>query len=210
DVYKRQVIGRENVSRSFVTQIFTRKVDGSQYIRTRNDGGFTWTSWRKIYSEALKPTAAEVGAQPVNDKLNAFVSSLVSTTGQDFKIREKRAMVGTTANLIINYANDYTTVDVQSSLSASGNIYANSGTIQLAGAMNLTYRASKGLAVYTGGVNKAGWFGARNADWFHLETDATNGFYSYSHIEVPTIRARGTATVFTLNATGSVSGEGIT
>lgn len=204
------VIGRENVSRSFVTQIFTRKVDGSQYIRTRNDGGFAWTSWRKIYSEALKPTAAEVGAQPVNDKLNAFVSSLVSTTGQDFKIREKRAMVGTTANLIINYANDYTTVDVQSSLSASGNIYANSGTIQLAGAMNLTYSASKGLAVYTGGVNKAGWFGARNADWFHLETDATNGFYSYSHIEVPTIRARGAATVLTLNATGSVSGEGIT
>ncbi|EOV0168446.1 hypothetical protein ACOIYK_001888 [Vibrio parahaemolyticus] len=55
------VIGRENISRSFVTQIFTRKVDGSQYIRTRNDGGFAWTPWKKIYSEALKPTAAELG-----------------------------------------------------------------------------------------------------------------------------------------------------
>ncbi|EPN4965783.1 hypothetical protein ACT0LX_003363 [Vibrio parahaemolyticus] len=204
------VIGRENESRSFVTQIFTRKSDCSQYIRTRNDGGFAWTPWKKIYSEALKPTAAEVGAQPVNQKLTNFTNSLVDTKGQDFLIRDKRAMVGTTANLIINYANDYTTVDVQSSLSASGHIYANSGTIQLAGAMNLTYSASKGLAVYTGGVNKAGWFGARNTSWFHLETDAPNGFYSYSHLEVPTIRARGTATVLTLNAIGSASGEGIT
>ncbi|MDS1996464.1 pyocin knob domain-containing protein [Vibrio parahaemolyticus] len=194
------VIGRGTASNSFVTQIFTRKTDCSQYIRTRNDGSFEWTSWKKIYSEALKPTAVEVGAQPVNDKLNAFVSSLVSTTGQDFKIREKRAMVGTTANLIINYANDYTTVDVQSSLSASGNIYANSGTIQLAGAMNLTYSASKGLAVYTGGVNKAGWFGARNTTWFHLETDATNGFYSYSHIEAPSLRTRGSITASTYTA----------
>ncbi|MGZ7485528.1 pyocin knob domain-containing protein [Vibrio parahaemolyticus] len=55
------VIGRGTASNSFVTQIFTRKTDCSQYIRTRNDGSFEWTSWKKIYSEALKPTAAELG-----------------------------------------------------------------------------------------------------------------------------------------------------
>ncbi|EJG1284900.1 hypothetical protein CUX29_RS22800 [Vibrio parahaemolyticus] len=68
--------------------------------------------------------------------------------------------------------------------------------------------SDKGLVLDYNG--KSAWIGCRNTSWFHLETDATNGFYSYSHIEVPTIRARGTATVLTLNATGSVSGEGIT
>ncbi len=217
------VIGRENESRSFVTQIFTRKVDGAQHIRTRNDGGFAWTPWKKIYSETLKPTAAElgvavclpssqsvdlntyntisksgfysisanttnwpfggsggslivsahgsgayvtqlafsatsnltkirtnteggawspwhtfytsenkptaseVGAQPTHQKLTDFTNSLVSTLGQDFRIRDKRAIVGTTSNLIVNYAGDFTQVDVMSSMTVSGVLKGASG-----------------------------------------------------------------------------------
>ncbi|HAS6646005.1 TPA: hypothetical protein I7259_20445 [Vibrio parahaemolyticus] len=103
------VIGRENESKSFVTQIFTRKADGSQYIRTRNDGGLAWTPWKKIYSEALKPTASDVG-----------LPSLSFTSGK-------------------------------------GTTFTDSG--------------------------KKAWIGARNTSWVHLETDATSGFYSYSHFE---------------------------
>ncbi|MGL1404357.1 pyocin knob domain-containing protein [Vibrio parahaemolyticus] len=103
------VIGRENESKSFVTQIFTRKTDSSQYIRTRNDGGLAWTPWKKIYSEALKPTASDVG-----------LPSLSFTSGK-------------------------------------GTTFTDSG--------------------------KKAWIGARNTSWVHLETDATSGFYSYSHFE---------------------------
>ncbi|EGR0375093.1 TPA: pyocin knob domain-containing protein [Vibrio parahaemolyticus] len=129
------VIGRENESKSFVTQIFTRKADGSQYIRTRNDGGLAWTPWKKIYSEALKPTASDVG-----------LPSLSFTSGK-------------------------------------GTTFTDSG--------------------------KKAWIGARNTSWVHLETDATNGFYSYSHIEVPTLTARGKLQGLSLNATGTVAGEGL-
>ncbi|WP_281946763.1 pyocin knob domain-containing protein [Vibrio parahaemolyticus] len=79
------VIGRENESKSFVTQIFTRKADGSQYIRTRNDGGLAWTPWKKIYSEALKPTASDVGLPSL---------SFTSGKGTTFTDSGKKAWIG--------------------------------------------------------------------------------------------------------------------
>ncbi|ELH4810056.1 hypothetical protein Q9X96_003089 [Vibrio vulnificus] len=70
----------------------------------------------EVYHQGNKPTASDVGAQPANSKLTDYVNSLVSTVGQDFRIRDKRALVGTTSNLIINYASDFAQVEVQSSL----------------------------------------------------------------------------------------------
>lgn len=60
-----QVIGRGAANASFVTQILTSKGNGSQMIRTRNDGSMAWIPWVKIYSESQKPTAADVGLSNV-------------------------------------------------------------------------------------------------------------------------------------------------
>ncbi|HHG3075768.1 TPA: pyocin knob domain-containing protein [Vibrio parahaemolyticus] len=59
-----QVIGRGKASGSFCTQIITYKDNGKQMIRTRNDGGFAWTSWRKIYSEVQKPSWDDIQSKP--------------------------------------------------------------------------------------------------------------------------------------------------
>ncbi|WP_370558425.1 pyocin knob domain-containing S74 family peptidase [Edwardsiella tarda] len=63
-----QVIGRGRAARSFVTQILTWRANGRQMIRTRNDGAMAWTAWTRIYSDAQKPSATDVGALPVNEK----------------------------------------------------------------------------------------------------------------------------------------------
>lgn len=60
-----QVIGLGRVGGSFVTQIYTRRIDGAQWVRTRNDGAFGWFPWKRVYSEAFKPTPADVGALPI-------------------------------------------------------------------------------------------------------------------------------------------------
>ncbi|EMU5562164.1 hypothetical protein WN238_001498 [Vibrio parahaemolyticus] len=195
------VIGRENISRSFVTQIFTRKVDGAQYIRTRNDGGFAWTSWKKIYSEALKPTAAEVGAQPVNQKLTNYTNSLVDANGQDFLIRDKRAMVGTTSNLIINYAKDFTTVDVQSPMTVLGDFSANSIRFRVH-----TTSEYKGLHIWNGGST-------RGNVWEMANPNGT-GYLFYADKTMtkwvtPKFAVTGIVDAITLNATGTGSGQGI-
>ena len=56
------VVGSDKDLQSFVTQIATDKSSGVTYIRTRNDGTMTWTTWNKQYSEKSKPTPADVGA----------------------------------------------------------------------------------------------------------------------------------------------------
>ncbi|EGQ9864509.1 hypothetical protein FYU90_24905 [Vibrio parahaemolyticus] len=78
------VIGRGNAANSFVTQIATFKESGVQYIRTRNDGSFAWTSWRKIYSEAAKPTAAELGVAvclPSSQSVDLNTYNTISKSG---------------------------------------------------------------------------------------------------------------------------------
>ncbi|WP_407531623.1 pyocin knob domain-containing protein [Vibrio parahaemolyticus] len=86
------VIGRGSVSRSFVTQIATFKESGVQYIRTRNDGSFEWTSWRKIYSEAAKPTAAEIGA--LSSTTSVVWNATGAGSGQGIAYNGKTAIGG--------------------------------------------------------------------------------------------------------------------
>ncbi|MGL4763843.1 MAG: pyocin knob domain-containing S74 family peptidase [Aeromonas sp.] len=57
-----EVIGSGTAATTFATQILTWKDSSRQMIRTRNDGAMAWSPWKKIYSEAQKPTAADVGA----------------------------------------------------------------------------------------------------------------------------------------------------
>jgi hypothetical protein len=52
-----------------------------------------------------------------------------TNAGQDFLGRGKRCIVATTTNMILNYGNDFTQVDVQSSLTATGNITASGDVI---------------------------------------------------------------------------------
>ncbi|ELA9841210.1 tail fiber domain-containing protein [Vibrio parahaemolyticus] len=131
-----QVIGRGKAGASFATQIVTFKEDGRQYIRARNDGAFAWTPWRKIYSEAQKPTAADVGLSYISQ--NSSYGAQVALSGKFVRI------------------------------------------------------------------------GCRNTSWCHLETDATSGFYSYDHFEVPSITARDEVRGITgVNAEGTASGQGL-
>ncbi|WP_370561122.1 pyocin knob domain-containing S74 family peptidase [Edwardsiella tarda] len=77
-----QVIGRGTAARSFVTQILTWRANGRQMIRTRNDGAMAWTQWTRIYSDAQKPSAADVGALPVNEKAINTLSLAVQRNTQ--------------------------------------------------------------------------------------------------------------------------------
>lgn len=64
------VVGSGKDLQNFVTQIATERTNGATYIRTRNDGTMTWTTWNKQYSEKSKPTPADVGAAAVvNSKI---------------------------------------------------------------------------------------------------------------------------------------------
>ena len=66
---------------SFVTQLATDKATGIQYTRVKNDDvSNTWTAWKKNYSEAAKPTAADVGALATGS-YNPRADSMNNTDG---------------------------------------------------------------------------------------------------------------------------------
>ncbi|UNA01812.1 hypothetical protein PVA8_122 [Vibrio phage PVA8] len=95
-------------------------------------------------------------------------SSLISSNGgQDFKIRNKRALVGTTSNLIVNYGNDFTDVTVQSALLSTGRMTAYGSAASYAYASHYTsqapfyhYKSSSGTSEYhafmKGDINHSG------------------------------------------------------
>ncbi|QIW90683.1 UNVERIFIED_ORG: hypothetical protein GCAPEGMB_00336 [Vibrio phage V07] len=95
-------------------------------------------------------------------------SSLISSNGgQDFKIRDKRALVGTTSNLIVNYGNDFTDVTVQSALLSTGRMTAYGSAASYAYASHYTsqapfyhYKSSSGSSEYhafmKGDINHSG------------------------------------------------------
>lgn len=55
---------------------------------------------------------------------------------------------------------------------------------------------------------KNGWFGARNNDWFHIETDTTNGFYSYDNFNIPNLTVRAGLSAVTVGAAGTGTSQG--
>ncbi|WP_108263702.1 hypothetical protein [Vibrio parahaemolyticus] len=83
-------------------------------------GGTVYANGSRVYNSAYHPSADTATTATY---LN---SDLITGSGQDLKIRDKRALVGTTSNLIINYGNDYTHALVQSQLRASGEIISSS------------------------------------------------------------------------------------
>ncbi|ALP46957.1 tail fibers protein [Vibrio phage phi-Grn1] len=99
-----------------------------------------------------------------------FIHYLGATTNE-FKIGTRQSDVDTTALTIPRGT---------SNVFVGGNLYANGGTVQLASKINLTYDSTRVLTVYNGNNSKSAWIGCRNSSYAHMETNATNGFYSYS------------------------------
>ena len=93
-------------------------------FRTYNGDHKVWNPWHRIYHDADKPTPNEIGAQPHHAKLDGLAGSLTDFGGQDIRIRGKRALVGSTGNLLINYSNDFAKTEVMSDLQVDKNITA--------------------------------------------------------------------------------------
>ncbi|EIE5875892.1 hypothetical protein LDV99_002751 [Vibrio parahaemolyticus] len=62
------------------------------------------------------------------------------------------------------------------------NIYVKGGQVNLVNKFKLIGETN-GVKINSVTHGKNAWFGARNTSWFHIETDATSGFYSYSPFE---------------------------
>ncbi|TMO64197.1 phage tail protein [Pseudoalteromonas aurantia] len=90
-----------------------------------------------------------------SDKLARFESSLIDATGQDFNIRNKRALVGFEGKLIINYASDWSHVDANGTWRFTGNIERNShNSGYLVGSYNnIGPNETKTNPIYTIGSN---------------------------------------------------------
>ncbi|MBQ4844937.1 phage tail protein [Pseudoalteromonas sp. MMG005] len=102
------------------------------------------------YSTQNKPTPADI-----SDKLARFESSLIDATGQDFRIRNKRALVGLDDRLVINYNSDWSHVDAGGTWRFTGNIernYHNSGYL-VGSYNNVGENSTKTNPIYTIGSN---------------------------------------------------------
>ncbi|EJG0012992.1 hypothetical protein NV104_002651 [Vibrio parahaemolyticus] len=91
------------------------------------------------------------------------------------------------------------------------NIGVKGGLINLASKHRIVGETN-GVKMQNVANGKNAWFGARNADWFHMETDATNGFYSYDNFNIPNLTVRAGVSAVTVGAsgTGTGTGQGIT
>ncbi|ATD05626.1 phage tail protein [Pseudoalteromonas piscicida] len=87
------------------------------FVRYRSADGI-WSSWGAFYTEHNKPKPADI-----SEKLDRFERSYIDTNGgQDLKIRNKRALVGTTSNLEINYGTDWSSVYAYGNWNFGGDI----------------------------------------------------------------------------------------
>lgn len=102
-----QVIGRGKATNSFVTQILTWRGDGRQMIRTRTDGSFSWGPWKKIYSEAQKPTPSEIGAAAASHGHARQFGSEQSLTTEDLDTIKTPGVYAQHANANTSAARHY-------------------------------------------------------------------------------------------------------
>ncbi|EJG0782058.1 hypothetical protein C2F72_RS01420 [Vibrio parahaemolyticus] len=88
------------------------------------------------------------------------------------------------------------------------NIGVKGGLINLASKHRIVGETN-GVKLQNVANGKNAWLGSRNADWFHMETDANNGFYSYDNFNIPNLTVRAGVTAVTVGASGTGSGQGI-
>ncbi|OTW07829.1 hypothetical protein BA746_00400 [Vibrio parahaemolyticus] len=70
----------------------------------------------------------------------------------------------------------------KSDVNFENNIYVKGGQVNLVNKFRLIGETN-GVKINSVTHGKNAWFGSRNTSWFHIETDATSGFYSYSSFE---------------------------
>ncbi|UOX40304.1 long tail fiber distal subunit [Vibrio phage PhiImVa-1] len=87
------------------------------------------------------------------------------------------------------------------------NIGVKGGLINLASKHRIVGETN-GVKLQNVANGKNGWFGARNADWFHIETDTTNGFYSYDNFNIPNLTVRAGLSAVTVGASGTGTSQG--
>ncbi|EGR0697674.1 hypothetical protein EX461_18075 [Vibrio parahaemolyticus] len=178
------------------------------------------------YSQVNKPTAAELGVMPITSsdvKFNWNNSDSIMPShyfhnvygGNKVYIHAYPTSAWTGQSSFewrTRNGSDYSTMSLgpTGSLTVKGNMYPTGGTVQLAGKVNLTYDSTKVFNIHNNSVGKSGWFGSRNVDWFHMETDANNGFYSYDNFNIPNLTVRAGLTAVTVGASGTGTGQGIT
>jgi hypothetical protein len=94
---------------------------GDDYIRKNNATGF-----RASLNVPTRTGGDASGTWGINVTGNAATASAMgyfsSNGGQDFLGRGKRCIVATTAEMVLNYGNDFTSVSIQSALSTSGTL----------------------------------------------------------------------------------------
>ncbi|WP_223229720.1 phage tail protein [Pseudoalteromonas piscicida] len=87
------------------------------YVRYRGSDGI-WSVWGAFYTEHNKPKPADIST-----KLDRFERSYIDTNSvQDLKIRDKRALVGTTSSLNINHGADWSSVYAYGNWNFGGDI----------------------------------------------------------------------------------------
>lgn len=92
--------------------LFRNNNDDYQWTARNHCGNNDWEFRGAVQS----PNFIEGGTslkdkfQAKSDKLARFESSLIDTVGQDFRIRSKRALVGSEHELVINYGSDWQNV----------------------------------------------------------------------------------------------------
>ncbi|EOD5129718.1 hypothetical protein ACJXCR_003923 [Vibrio parahaemolyticus] len=96
---------------------------------------------------------------------------------------------GTAANTFVvgTYQDGNSTVAItiprgKPDVNFENNIYVKGGQVNLVNKFKLIGETN-GVKINSVTYGKNAWLGSRNTSWFHMETDATSGFYSYSPFE---------------------------
>ncbi|MBD1582804.1 phage tail-collar fiber domain-containing protein [Pseudoalteromonas sp. S16_S37] len=118
-VWQSQQLG-QNVAVNIATQPWQLENDAFATQRDKTELTEKINDLHSIaYTTNNKPTPADVSA-----KLARYESSLIDVLGHDFKIRDKRALVGFADKLIVNYDADWSQVEAKGTWNFLGDIVA--------------------------------------------------------------------------------------
>ncbi|CAH9057658.1 hypothetical protein PSECIP111854_02042 [Pseudoalteromonas sp. CIP111854] len=104
-----------------------RRSNGQTHWTARNhQANNNWEFRSEVKAASFKEgnTPLTNKYHPKSAKLARFESSEIDTSGQDFKIRNKRVLVGATDKLVINYNADWAKVDARGEWDFNGDILA--------------------------------------------------------------------------------------
>lgn len=169
-------------------------------------------AWQQVFTSSYPPTAAQVGASPSNHNHNTIYQRFDYAGNTDYArlVPPKSTWIrAPEAGGFLPYLNGKSNLGTSSWKWATAhisNVYCT--LLDLGNGYNMTTDAN-GVKINRSG-RATGWFGGRNADWFHLDTNAKNGFYSYKHLDITSINCRAKITAHTgCDARGPGAGQGL-